>query len=74
MLSRADLAAMLKLIAEDDWFAKFSFLLKNGEGSEFKRELPYSGFRDLNRLFQAEFAYSSRAYGQARQLLRAPLP
>lgn len=73
-LARAELAAMLKLLVEDEWFAKFSLLLKNGESGEFRRELPYSGFRDLNRLFQAEFAYAGRAYGRARQLLRAPLP
>ncbi len=73
-LSRPDLAALLKRLSEDDWLAKFSFLLKNGEGGEFRRELPFSGFRELNRLFQAEFAYRGRAYGRARQLLRAPFP
>ncbi len=71
-LSRPDLAALLKGIGEDAWHAKFAFLLKNGEGGEFRRELPYSGFRELNRLFGAEFAYKARAYGQARQLLRPP--
>lgn len=73
-LSRQDLAAMLKRLGENDWLAKFTFLLESGEGGEFRRELPYSGFRGLNRLFQAEFAYLNRRYAQARQLLRAPLP
>jgi hypothetical protein len=73
-LSRPDLAAMLRELGEDDWRAKFAALLKSDEGGEFRRWLPYSRFRDLNRLFQAVFAYERRAYGQARQLLRAPLP
>ncbi len=73
-ISRPDMAAMLNELKEDDWRAKFAFLLKNSEGGEFRRWLPFSRFRDLNRLFQASFAYERRAYGQARQLLRAPLP
>ena len=71
-LPRPALAAMLKNLNESEWFDKFSALLKNGESSEFRSELPYSGFRDLNRLFRAEFAYSGHAFGQARQLLRGP--
>ncbi len=73
-LSKPALASMLKGLNENDWFAKFSILLKNREGGEFGRETSYCGFRELNRLFRAEFAYAGRAYGQARQLLRAPLP
>lgn len=74
LLARPSLAALLPRLGEDEWFAKFSFLLKNNDGGEFRRELPFSPFRDLNRLFQAEFAYLGRSYGQARQLLRAPFP
>ncbi len=74
LLSRPSLAVLLRPLREADWFAKYSFLLRNNDGSEFKRELPYGPFRDLNRLFQAEFAYAGRTYAQARQLLRAPLP
>jgi hypothetical protein len=66
-------AVLLKGLNEEYWFDKFSFLLKTDNGSEFNRELPYSGFRDLNRIFQAEFAYANRHYAQARQLLRVPL-
>jgi hypothetical protein len=73
-LPRPSLALLLRRLDEAAWFAKFSFLLKNGDGGEFKRELPFSPFRDLNRLFQAEFAYAGRRYAQARQLLRAALP
>ncbi len=72
-LSRPALAALLKRLDEDDWHAKFAFLLAGGEGGEFRREQPFSGFRELNRLFQAEFAYLGRSYGRARQLLRSPL-
>jgi hypothetical protein len=72
-MSRLEAAALLQRLDENDWFAKFTFLLKNGEGSEFRRELPYSPFKDLNRLFRAEFAYLGRGYGQAKQLLRAPI-
>ncbi len=71
LLSRPVLAALLRRLGEGEWFAKFSFLLQNNEGGEFRRELPYSTFRDLNRLFQAEFAYAGRNYSRARQLLRA---
>lgn len=74
LLSRPALAALLRRLGENEWFAKFSFLLKNNDGGEFRRELPYSSFRDLNRLFQAEFAYAGRNYSQARQLLRAVMP
>jgi len=73
-LARSDLTGMLRRLNEEDWFAKFTYLLENSEAGEFRRELPYSGFRELNRLFQAEFAYLGRAYGRARQLLRAPIP
>jgi len=72
LLSSRDLAALLNGLSEDDWRARFAFLLENKEGAEFRRELPHSAFRDLNRLFRAEFAYQGRAYAQARQLLRAP--
>ena len=47
---------MLQRLDEDFWFAKFDFLLKNTDKAEF-RELPYCAFRDLSRLFRAEFAY-----------------
>ncbi|MCJ7524314.1 MAG: lytic transglycosylase domain-containing protein, partial [Candidatus Aminicenantes bacterium] len=57
-----------------EWFAKFSLLQSNLDGTEFRRELPYSRFRDLNRLFQAEFAYLNRNFGQVRQLLLKRLP
>jgi soluble lytic murein transglycosylase-like protein len=73
-ISRSDLAALLRQLPEGDWFAKFSFLLETRQAGEFRRELPASGFRDLNRLFQGEFAYLGRAYARARQLLRPPLP
>jgi hypothetical protein len=73
-LSRPSLAVLLRRLDESDWFAKFSFLLRNNDGGEFKRELPYGAFRDLNRLFQAEFAYAGRRYALARQLLRTALP
>ncbi|MBU4267532.1 MAG: lytic transglycosylase domain-containing protein [Acidobacteria bacterium] len=69
-LPRSEVLALLKRLNEEDWFAKFSFLLNNRDGVEFRRELPYSGFRDLNRLFQAEFAYLNRNFGQVRQLLQ----
>jgi soluble lytic murein transglycosylase len=72
VLPRPALAAMLKGLNEGEWFAKFSALKKNGEGGEFGRELPYSPFRELNRLFQAEFAYSGRNHARARRLLDAP--
>ncbi len=72
-LSGADLAALLQRLGEADWRAKFARLLQDGDGGEFRRVLPFSAHRDLNRLFQAEFAYRSRAYGRARQLLRSPL-
>jgi len=72
-LSRSDLTSLLQQLGEDDWRCKFAFLLQNGKSGDFRRELRYSNHRDLNRLFQAEFAYRGRAYGQARQLLRAPL-
>jgi len=74
LLSRPSLAVLLRSLDESAWFAKFSFLLRSNEGGEFKREVPYSSFRDLNRLFQAEFAYAGRRYAQARQLLRTALP
>jgi soluble lytic murein transglycosylase len=73
-LARPDLASLLRSLDEKDWFAKFAFLLKNSDRGEFRRELASSRFRDLNRLFQAEFAYLGRNYAQARRLLRAPLP
>jgi len=73
-LSRPALAALLKTLEEKDWQAKFSFLLKNAESGEFRRELAFSRFRDLNRLFQAEFAYLGRNYSQVRQLLRDRFP
>jgi soluble lytic murein transglycosylase len=73
-LSRPALASLLRSLEEKDWFAKFSFLLKNTDPGEFRRELPNCRFRDLNRLFQAEFAYLGRRYTQTRQLLRSPLP
>ena len=69
-LPRAALSALLKRLDEKDWFAKFSMLLKNQDGAEFRRELPYSGFPDLNRLFQAEFAYQKRDFALARRLLK----
>ena len=72
-LARADLAALLKRLGEDDWRGKFADLLRANEGGEFRRLLPFSRHRDLNRLCHAEFAYAARAYGRARQLLRAPL-
>ena len=72
-LARADLALLLRQLGEEEWRAKYAFLLQNGAGVEFRRELPFSAYRDLNRLFQAEFAYRSRAYGQTRQFLRVPL-
>ena len=72
-LARADLAELLKRLGEEDWRGKFADLLRGNEGGEFRRLLAYSGHRDLNRLYQAEFAYAARAYGRARQLLRAPL-
>jgi hypothetical protein len=73
-LPRNELLALLKRLDEGDWFAKFSFLLGNREGTEFRRELPYSRFRDLNRLFQAEFAYLNRNFAQVRRLLQTRLP
>lgn len=72
-LARADLAALLRRLGEEDWRGKFAGLLEGNEGGEFRRLLALSGHRDLNRLYQAEFAYAARAYGRARQLLRAPL-
>jgi len=72
-LSRSDLSVLLQELSEDDWRAKFAYLLQDGDSGEFRRELRHSAYRDLNRLFQAEFAYRGRAYGQARQLLRSPL-
>jgi soluble lytic murein transglycosylase-like protein len=72
-LARADLAALLARLGEEDWRDKFADLLRANQGGEFRRLLAFSGHRDLNRLYQAEFAYASRAYGRARQLLRAPL-
>lgn len=72
-LARADLAALLKRLGEADWRDKFADLLRANEGGEFRRLLAFSGHSDLNRLYQAEFAYAYRAYGRARQLLRAPL-
>ncbi len=72
-LARADLAALLRRLGEEDWHGKFADLLRGNEGGEFRRLLAFSGHRELNRLYQAEFAYASRAYGRARQLLRAPL-
>ncbi len=74
LLSRPALTGLLQSLDEDDWQDKFARLLKNGEAGEFRRALPYSGFRDLNRLFRAEFAYRGRAYRQAREFLRVPLP
>jgi hypothetical protein len=73
-LSRPALAALLQTLEEKDWLAKFSFLLKNAESGEFRRELAFSRFRDLNRLFQAEFAYLGHNYSQVRQLLRDRFP
>jgi hypothetical protein len=73
-LPRTAVLALLKRLNEDDWLAKFSSLLNNLEGAEFRRESPYCGFRDLNRLFRAEFAYLNHDYGQARQLLQNRLP
>jgi hypothetical protein len=73
-LARPDLAALLRRLGEDDWLAKFAFLKAGNESGEFRREMAYCGFRELNRLFQAEFAYLGRSFGRARQLLRPPLP
>lgn len=73
-LPRNEVLAMLKRLDEGEWFAKFSLLQSNFDGTEFRRELPYSRFRDLNRLFQAEFAYLNRNFGQVRQLLLKRLP
>ena len=74
LLSGSDLAGLLQELSEDDWRSRFAFLLENKDSEEFRRELPYSAFRDLNRLFRAEFAYQGRAYSQSRQLLGAPFP
>ena len=73
-LPRNQVLAMLKRLDEGEWFAKFSLLQSNLDGTEFRRELPYCRFRDLNRLFQAEFAYLNRNFGQVRQLLLKLLP
>ena len=73
-LPRTEVLALLKRLNERDWFAKFSFLLNSLDGAEFRRELPYSGFQDLNRLFRAELSYLNRNFGQVRQLLLKRLP
>ncbi len=74
LLSSQELAGLLQGLSEDDWGSRFTFLLESKDSEEFRNELPHSAFRDLNRLFRAEFAYQGRAYAQARQLLRAPFP
>jgi hypothetical protein len=74
LLSRPALASMLQTLEEKDWLGKFSYLLKNSDNGEFRREMPYSRFSDLNRVFQAEFVYLGRNYVQVRQLLRVALP
>ncbi|MBN2346364.1 MAG: lytic transglycosylase domain-containing protein [Candidatus Aminicenantes bacterium] len=74
VLARPALARLLGEFAEQDWLDKFHSLLKSNDYGEFRRLLPYSRYRELNRLFQAAFAYRGRAYGRARRLLRVPLP
>jgi hypothetical protein len=73
MVSRSSLLRMIQRLDEDFWFAKFTFLLKNSNGVEFRRELPYCRFPGLVRIFKAEFAYLNRQYSQARDLLRPVL-
>jgi hypothetical protein len=73
-LSQSALSGLLRSLDENDWQGKFALLLTNGEAGEFRRELPFSRFGDLNRLFRAEFAYRGRSYRQAREQLRIPLP
>jgi hypothetical protein len=70
---RPSLLRMLQRLDEDFWFAKFSFLLKNSDGAEFRRELSYCRYRDLIRLFKAEFAYLNKQYSPAQDLLRPGL-
>lgn len=73
-LPRPRLAALLQRLGEEDWQAKFEFLLAGRDGREFRREASFCPFRGLARLFQAEFDFQRRAYVRARQALRLPLP
>lgn len=73
-LPRPRLASLLQRLGEEDWQAKFEFLLAGRDRREFSREVPFCPFRELARLFQAEFDAQRRAYGRALQALRRPLP